>query len=1811
MRRILKSVLCLVLVCILSLSTVMLSPNTVYADSNDRIATYINLAATGETTDGDTSGMTEDQLRFLGLYLSNFYIPFGTEIGTSGGELADTTKADMVETLQQKFAFSEELATSIVNTVFGYTRSSLKDVGIYVKKTSGLTKVDIAPNYYNFYRIMVGRSDDVLRKYTKGLDLKNVKTNGDDYDGKSTKTRDSNLDKVANTVYGTDYDDLSSSKKKSVTLIYEIICGKFGKFYFCYDNGTDIIPVCDATIGVNFYEDDGSFSYRAPRYDEDNAGIVDYSASQVAFMKCLEASNVEQGYGFSFMDFSATDGVDSEAIAELADSSSNTDKTKMSMLGATMAVDCFGDIITMGANHQVVVMPGCINPYVWTPVDKDGNEIDSIPAGLYYNIANAISMTQVGTESGSSNEFLTSCESGTSSIQGAKLFKANFAVLNNNLDSMRLGYSVSNTADGNYAVVGIRTQRGTSETKLNSGFLGLGGTSERDFFVSAIDGFKELYPNDLTYFYATSNASKSAGVVNDSWWNGTATYDCSVPRSKDLGGGDFYGASMRSKLNLLTNVVFVDNLGAYKTSDGQSLDFSTFNEASFVDDSGNTASEGSGVNFGTHSFGNMYSDIKTGELSVPYTASETALCTLYVTYCWAGLYDEGAKADTIGKLGYKMNIAGLPSMENAPLDLGDALGDGDNVVLASIQDWIYYLLHPTDGYDYVKILVTNKVNHLLLGWHNDMTGTNGVGITTGTTKYRSNMGYVTMPDLSEIKWTDALINLYNDCIPFLIIIILIMLIFAYITGVLDLQHSIIGLLVFSIFTVLPVTMINTSVEHSNRISQNIYGNKFTYWALVQQESYATAIDEAANSTGSTGTSSYDNYLRTLYSENQMVYSNQGGESILLKWQAPKKMASLVLTESDAKSLDGLNDVGQQMMSGMLNKSYSGQSYTEDEDAVYMYRSYLDISNFSRYIYQGIKSGTVKKKSGFTNVNTDNWVAFRDSNGAMIKTETDFSNEYTEYIDAGYLNGTNFGQETSFSEQFYLTVPMSSDIIGDTLSVYGTLDTFTDTSSMIPINSDVFNFGIPMFTNNTVGFSADTFAATGFITDAKRKSELSTYMGNYTEEDFVGLAAYGLYSENPYYYFSWKLYADGLDSNSSLSNSAGYKKLLLGEEDGGFFYNTEGNGGLKDFMNMKGLFTYIIPYMKQCNDIVRDWDDVFGVYVHEGIPTEEGHWDDITDPELQVKYWHNLNVTRLYDIYCPWVDVMYDCSYAEPETISVMGRKVVVDDPLNPNCYPADRPMIFSESEMSDYGLTEADLTKVEKLILDCNEQYQERMYELLNYYNFSDVSLNSAAAMNCAFVFNNTFSENGIFTDNHNIYPQSFDLANFSYDAFLRFILSNATEESMLDVSTSTDTVSGATSGDFYERVVNNSSVVTVLVMLVLDVLSIYVIPAFRIFFLIAIFLVSVLIILVSVFNIEDSMKFGRKVLKQFFTPLALFFLATILFSFIVSLFMGVGNNSVTQTNTVDISMGDPVITMLLMVALDVILLIVYWHILKMPFADIKHNAKLVGGFATSLASSVAGFATGAIMGGLGAAKGMSNSISNGIRNRRMDKFLKKGTDVLEHAQEGTGVENPRANTRGSTDGGSNSEDEGSNSGEGARNPSDFDKGIHRPNNEGTDTPEETDAKREAIDEKSSSASGDLETRGNVIDDSHSYHRSRGDRTRFMDYQLGKSQEGLGRSIDGAGNVVSGSGTVVRASGQAVTNTGDIISKTGGVIKNAGTPGRVIGTGIDGLGNIVRGSGKVTEGVGRVSESTGETISRAGQSVQRSGNERMSNNSDE
>lgn len=1582
--------------------------------SSDIISTYINLAA-GKANFGASAELsfTKDQLRFLGVYISNFFVPFGTEFGEAKNTDTDETMEEIRSTLQNTLNFSDNYANMFADTLIGLARSSVKDLVFAGECADGEivipSKYKIDNNYYNFMMSMFGNSDQLIGSLEGGKLKEYLASSGD---------------------------------KKLV------------KCYWGYEDGSNFIPMFDC--------------YPTP-------GEV--TPSQVAFNKCLSSVSTDMGYGFNIYDISSGDEKKKFEESSISDDI----LLSMSILGNDMKVDCFGDILVCGKQHQFVAIPGAMNPYTWVAVDSAGKDI--LDPGESYNMINVPSMSiatagqfmtsssisdintidpgndgEAGTEDGNENQlndytlvkdngrrnpsvFLLTNELSRkypekvtefrkalnyvlsyidsvpnnyneytismgkskitvnaktktlstldySKLDGNFNYKdeAKYKKFKSSLKTVTGGMSLE-VAPGEYQVVSISksalkkaiknvktsakddlveggTEQGTDPETGNSNARSkvFGSMLSRNFpkYLRLVRGENE-YNIDGAFFGGGKNTEKINKIkekfADSNEGDNTHTL---FNYSSSAGAADGVYAPVltaQDSSNYLSDcILFIDNLGDFNfdSSSGVIEDYKAFPAVNYITENSTTidaeASEAYQVDPDTFTAG--FTDIVDGKLG-SFSVSDPLAASLYITYCVASLYDTSGDLDqTIGKLGYRMNVENMIEIPKEPLDISGAMQS--DLILTSIRDWLYYLLHPTEGLAYFRILITNKINSFLIGWHNDMLGTHGVGQTLGTTRYRNTTGYVTTPDLSEIEWTNSLINFYNDCIPFLLIVMIITMVLAYVTGILPIQRSIFGVVIFAIFLLMPVNLINGVVGISNRVSERIYGEKFTYWALMQMESYASAIDDAASGGGSsnavddeeeedttttTSNSEYVNYLTTLYSKNSEVYTNQGNESIVLKWQAPKKMTSLMYQSDD--TYDNLSDQGQQMLDMFLGTTMTGETYIDDPESVYLYRSYVDISNYARYVYRGIQTEpTQPSKSDLTNNIMSNW------DDSLKRAVRNMNTNYQNDRKNGYTNANSTGD--TVNSGIKITVPMTSAIINDALGKRGKVDDMS-INSFVGINPLMFNLGIPAF-NKKLDLKEELLSAAG---SGDAKTKFKKELDRYSEEDLVGLMAYSLYSENVFFYFSWDLYDLGLMPSSD--TNSGYKDLLLGEDGAGFFYNKNGNGELKDFMDMKSLFTYIIPYLKQCNDLVREWDDVYGVFMYDGVPYEEGHWEDEAikgNKEMRQKYWHNINVNRLYSMYTPWVDVMYECSYADGEYIHALGQKYFVENPLDPASYPTNRPMIFSESEMHDYGLGRGDLTKVERLILDCNRGMEERVYDLLNYFNFSDVTLNTAAAMNCAFEFNTTFSENGMFSNNRNIYPQSFELSDFSYDAFLRFILSNTTGEAM------------NAEGDFYANIVNNSSMTTILVMLGLDVLSMYVLPAFKIFFLISVFLSAVLIIVCTAFRVDPNQRFIKKVLNGVVMPMVKFLITTIGFSYVISLFMGVGNNAVTQSKDISINMGSPVTVMMCMIAINLLVMYIYFKIIKTVLSSIKRNAKLAVNFIGGVAGSAVGMVGSMFSGG-------------------------------------------------------------------------------------------------------------------------------------------------------------------------------------------------------------------------------------------------------
>lgn len=453
-------------------------------------------------------------------------------------------------------------------------------------------------------------------------------------------------------------------------------------------------------------------------------------------------------------------------------------------------------------------------------------------------------------------------------------------------------------------------------------------------------------------------------------------------------------------------------------------------------------------------------------------------------------------------------------------------------------------------------------------------------------------------------------------------------------------------------------------------------------------------------------------------------------------------------------------------------------------------------------------------------------------------------------------------------------------------------------------------------------------------------------------------------------------SDSSDSDDSDSgNTAAVEDTTSGDEN----VNINGYGEMRDFMNMHDLFYYIIPLLKQGNDMVELWGNNYGLNVYtddslevhnDGSFTYDGKkYGEVPDgqqrptdalkefapvyqklsKERQYKFWHDYNTYYiLTNCYTPWVDAMYDCKYAREETIKVAGEDFVVEDPLNPYTYFVSdkdgniikgRPMIFSKSEMEYYGLKEYNLTTVEKKILDIEQNVYDETIRLTNYAGFSDENLVNAFAMLELFEFNKEFSQTSA-TSNYSQYPQGWELKAFSYDAYMRLVLAQASGEPLTYTDTSYDSLNGV-GKSIYARIQGNTSIFFSILLVINDILAIYLIPLLKLFMLAILFICSVLMLMGAAIGIETE--FHNLLWRCLIKPLIAFLACNLGMAWVFSIFMSEGLSKVTDTGETLISLQDPTMTLLALTIIDVIVAVLFFCIcrnsLKSSWAFIKNIA--------------------------------------------------------------------------------------------------------------------------------------------------------------------------------------------------------------------------------------------------------------------------------
>jgi hypothetical protein len=780
---------------------------------------------------------------------------------------------------------------------------------------------------------------------------------------------------------------------------------------------------------------------------------------------------------------------------------------------------------------------------------------------------------------------------------------------------------------------------------------------------------------------------------------------------------------------------------------------------------------------------------------------------------------------------------------------------------------VYGLL--SDGpNNYRDKLIKSAQDSWIISTHRSITGSwigNSLSVSAGgNSSYASVVGYINTPSLHDLPLTSWLLKDYMYIYMFLMLLVLIVLILMVMTNMRRVGEGVAILILMSFVLLLPQFLLSNVINISNSVGDKLYSARFNYWAITQHEQSIKTLNESRTS----GNES-DLIVAQSMQMAQNVYTSDAG--VRVKWMSPKKGDTFdkmfnrnTATESLLSNLT--------LFRWLFNSYFNQEEYVyNDPMATYVYRPYNALASAA---FNSYKDMTEQKTSP-----TRETVASRVSK-VISSTAGIPSYRFAELL--AYATNLEYTKDQSELIKSVSVFPLSSD--SDKINSYR----FWSLN-----NADVTT---SIFRSKLEGTS---------------QGLIETGADKYTD-------AFLLTTESPFYYFynvfKSRYDSGGTDFNSSLLNEEVFKTVSA--------TNLDANNKVRDFLDLEGLFTYVVPYLHQGNSYVYKWTDTYGKnldsFSFKGEVAPSGALGDKFTAERDKKE----ALKQVWKMYTPWVDQMYSLDVIGKRT-TIANKSVTVEDTINPGAYKAQgRPMVFSEADMFAKSYRSSDLTDVElRIQATLSTTYKDLMY-LTNYYDFDHETLVTAAAMMATFNFNREFSNKKLLGESTMLYPQNFELKNFNYDAFMRLTLLNATGEALMAEK------------DLYVRMLDKTSLFTGLLLILCDLMAVVFIPTMKVVALLLLLFLSVAISVSCVMTPpEKIMKFIGKNLG---VPAALFLVSSIGFAYVISLFMGEGLTGYVGGRAPELGVSDPTIMMGLMVVVDCVYLFVLWKIVKILIDSLK-----------------------------------------------------------------------------------------------------------------------------------------------------------------------------------------------------------------------------------------------------------------------------------
>ena len=327
-------------------------------DSLDRVRNYLKLAAAKQGGDGGSSkNMTALEIKTAGFFLSNFYTPYVTQVGSD----SSLNKEDIVTALKDGAGISESFAKDLGGKISAAMKQA-QGLNLVVTQDGGKTWRSVGPaTYFDVLAGMTGMMMSQDARVIEGASF--YGDSGDKYGYTWYKRLGLDLSKEKTGVEGLNEKNLNENATKS----------RFGE----YSQKKQFY------MGLSTV--DGSSIERRQVIMDWNP-IVQYGGeatpTQALFYRNLQKINPKNTIGASVLSMVRdwSNGGDEYKGIATAENPLTTFKEKgkhndfeflynSSMFGWRMLEDAFGNVLMQTGGHEneatYVVMPGSQNPYMF------------------------------------------------------------------------------------------------------------------------------------------------------------------------------------------------------------------------------------------------------------------------------------------------------------------------------------------------------------------------------------------------------------------------------------------------------------------------------------------------------------------------------------------------------------------------------------------------------------------------------------------------------------------------------------------------------------------------------------------------------------------------------------------------------------------------------------------------------------------------------------------------------------------------------------------------------------------------------------------------------------------------------------------------------------------------------------------------------------------------------------------------------------------------------------------------------------------------------------------------------------------------------------------------------------------------------------------------------------------------------------------------------------------------------------------------------------------------------------------------------